>query len=141
MPQGTVKKSTGGSKATPRHNKPQPTKKGARVVKAKRGSKADKMTKKLNAGLVAKTEKLLGERAGHLELIGAGKKNRDKEGDKDKKTTGGNMEDGLTVEELLGFEYVLDKRRWRTSRNGPLRVLWLEPCRLSTTGAGSTGIT
>jgi hypothetical protein len=36
------------------------------------------MHKKFTAGLTAKTEALLGERAGHLELIGKGKKGKDK---------------------------------------------------------------
>ncbi|KAM0333322.1 hypothetical protein ACHAQA_001983 [Verticillium albo-atrum] len=42
--------------------------------KAKTNSAADKMQKKFCAGLIGKTEKMLGERAGHLELIGKGKK-------------------------------------------------------------------
>ena len=50
------------------------TKKGARVAKPRKASSADKMQKKFAAGLAAKTEQLLGERAGHLELIGAGRK-------------------------------------------------------------------
>ena len=35
---------------------------------------AEKIQKKFNAGLTARTEALLGERAGHLELIGTKKK-------------------------------------------------------------------
>lgn len=55
------------------------TKKGARVAKPKKATSSDKIQKKYSAGLVAKTEKLLGERAGHLEMIGKG---RDKSGAK-----------------------------------------------------------
>ena len=46
------------------------------MVKPKKAkaTTADKITKKYSAGLIGKTEALLGERAGHLELIGKGKK-------------------------------------------------------------------
>ncbi|KAI0974046.1 hypothetical protein F4678DRAFT_458833 [Xylaria arbuscula] len=87
MAQGAPKKTTGKPAASGRANKPQPPKKGARVVKAKKGkgsSAADKLQRKLAAGITNKTERLLGERAGHLELIGPGKKAR-KEGDGAKK--------------------------------------------------------
>ncbi|KAI0393272.1 hypothetical protein F5Y17DRAFT_433059 [Xylariaceae sp. FL0594] len=76
MAQGAIKKASTSSSVTARKNKPQPTKKGARVCKTKRGSAADKLQRKLAAGITTKTEKLLGERAGHLELIGPGKKAR-----------------------------------------------------------------
>lgn len=70
MAQGAVK-----NKAKPAAaGKP---KRGARITKPKKskaGNTADKMQKKYAAGLVSRTEKLLGERAGHLELIGKGKK-------------------------------------------------------------------
>ncbi|KAI0838769.1 hypothetical protein F5Y06DRAFT_267822 [Hypoxylon sp. FL0890] len=86
MAQGTFKAkkpTTTASSSTGRKAKPQPPKKGARVAKAKKASAADKMQKKFAAGLVAKTEKLLGERAGHLELIGKGRlKGADKEKEK-----------------------------------------------------------
>ncbi|KAI1133408.1 hypothetical protein F5Y10DRAFT_228970 [Nemania abortiva] len=88
MAQGAPKK-TSRPAATGRANKPQPTKKGARVAKAKKGkgsSAADKLQRKLAAGITNKTEKLLGERAGHLELIGPGKKAR---GTKDAETKKG----------------------------------------------------
>ncbi|KAI0137873.1 hypothetical protein F4776DRAFT_89634 [Hypoxylon sp. NC0597] len=92
MAQGTFKSkkpSTTSTSSAARKAKPQPPKKGARVAKAKKASAADKMRKKFAAGLVAKTEKLLGERAGHLELIGKGRlkgadKDKDKEGEKAK---------------------------------------------------------
>ena len=52
------------------------TKKGARTIAPKNKSliKQQKMTKKLSGGLTAQTEKLLGERAGHLELLGQARK-------------------------------------------------------------------
>ncbi|CAK7268740.1 hypothetical protein SEPCBS119000_003217 [Sporothrix epigloea] len=56
-------------------------KKFVRVTKAPRSSKAvkahastGKIMKKFSSGLAAKTEAMLGDRAGHLELIGPGKK-------------------------------------------------------------------
>ncbi|KAG6040013.1 hypothetical protein E4U41_001675 [Claviceps citrina] len=74
MAQGTIKPSlkTKPPKAT--HSKKQASK------VAKRGTKPsiDKVHRKFTAGLTAKTEALLGERAGHLELIGTGKKGKDK---------------------------------------------------------------
>ncbi|KAI1100961.1 hypothetical protein F4804DRAFT_317495 [Jackrogersella minutella] len=95
MAQGAVKprKPTSTSTSSGRKAKPQPPKKGARVSKAKKSSAADKMQKKFAAGLVSKTEKLLGERAGHLELIGKGRV-KGKDGEKDKKTKGGSRKFG-----------------------------------------------
>ena len=54
------------------------TKKGGRTVAPKKLSliKAQKMTKKLSGGLTAQTEKMLGARAGHLEILGQGGKKR-----------------------------------------------------------------
>lgn len=83
MAQGTIKQK---AKPAPA-GKPKPTK-GAKVKKAK-STKADKLQKKYTAGMVAKTEKLLGERAGHLELIGKGKKAK-----KDEKHKGGSRKFG-----------------------------------------------
>ncbi|KAI1211563.1 uncharacterized protein F4807DRAFT_458457 [Annulohypoxylon truncatum] len=83
MAQGAIKskKSSAAPASAGRKAKPQPPKKGARVTKAKKASAADKMQKKFAAGMVAKTEKLLGERAGHLELIGKGRlKGAEKDG-------------------------------------------------------------
>ncbi|KAI2467042.1 hypothetical protein F4781DRAFT_433803 [Annulohypoxylon bovei var. microspora] len=96
MAQGTVKpkKPSATSVSARRKAKPQPPKKGTRVTKAKRGSAADKMQKKFAAGLVSKTEKLLGERAGHLELIGKG---RVKGGEKDGKGTTCGFESAFVV--------------------------------------------
>lgn len=74
MAQGTVKPTTRTKTAKATHSKKQ----AARVAKSgSRSGKAkavDKAHKKFTAGLTAKTEALLGERAGHLELIGQGKK-------------------------------------------------------------------
>ncbi|KAI8957395.1 hypothetical protein F5Y11DRAFT_339840 [Daldinia sp. FL1419] len=98
MAQGAVKtKKSGSSAATARKAKPQPpkTKKGARVTKAKSTSAADKMQQRLAAGLTAKTERLLGERAGHLELIGKGRlKGAEKDKDRDGKPKGGSRKFG-----------------------------------------------
>ncbi|KAI0019323.1 hypothetical protein F4780DRAFT_780546 [Xylariomycetidae sp. FL0641] len=101
MAQGTLKKPSKPSKtSTGRANKPQPPKKGARVAKAKHSAKADQVQRKYAAGLAGKTEKLLGERAGHLELIGLGKKaarggGKDtKEEEGAKKKTGGTRKFG-----------------------------------------------
>ncbi|KAL7622798.1 hypothetical protein AAE478_006477 [Parahypoxylon ruwenzoriense] len=75
MAQGAIKskKPSTSSSSAGRKAKPQPPKKGTRVAKSKKASSADKLQRKYSAGLVAKTEKLLGERAGHLELIGKGR--------------------------------------------------------------------
>lgn len=85
MAQGTIK-----MKAKPTATKPKV--KGDRVKKAKASMKADKLQKKYTAGMVSKTEKLLGERAGHLELIGKGKKA--KKDSKEAKIKGGSRKFG-----------------------------------------------
>jgi len=58
------------------------------VIAPKKASliKAQKLTKQLSAGLTAKTEEMLGEKAGHLEMLGGGKRrgDRKKEGPKGK---------------------------------------------------------
>lgn len=67
MAQGPIK-----SKPAPRPaKKSKVTKKGKSKAKGIEGSKA---TRKFTAALVGRTEQLLGERAGHLELVGKGKK-------------------------------------------------------------------
>ena len=60
------------------------TKKGARTIAPKKISlmKQQKMTKKFSAGLTAKTEKMLGEKVGHLEMLGGGKTKRSSGEDK-----------------------------------------------------------
>ena len=52
------------------------TKKGARTFKTKNAklAKQQKMTKKFSAGLINQTEKMLGEKAGHLEMLAGGRK-------------------------------------------------------------------
>ncbi|KAK5190584.1 hypothetical protein LTR99_008736 [Exophiala xenobiotica] len=52
------------------------TKKGSRTFAPKKAKllKQAKITKKYTAGLTAKTEAMLGERVGHLELLGHGRK-------------------------------------------------------------------
>ena len=75
MAQGVFKtKASKTSKPLPSKNGV--TKKGARTIAPKKVSllKQQKMTKKFSAGLNAKTEKMLGEKVGHLELLGVGKK-------------------------------------------------------------------
>ncbi|AEO62418.1 uncharacterized protein THITE_2106548 [Thermothielavioides terrestris NRRL 8126] len=76
MAQGEVKKTpkpNPGGKGGKAGGKQQAKKSG--VSKAKKSkTTADKIQKKYTAGLVAKTEQMLGERAGHLELIGKGRK-------------------------------------------------------------------
>ena len=61
-------------------------KKAGKVTKPRKAkTTADKLQKKYTAGLVAKTEKMLGARAGHLELIGGKKTRGDKKDGKDGK--------------------------------------------------------
>ena len=79
MAQGAIKQSTKAKAPKATHSKKQ----ASRVAKPKKTtSSLEKAHKKFTAGLTAKTEALLGERAGHLELIGKGKK-----GKTDKKST------------------------------------------------------
>lgn len=75
------------------------TKKGTRIVTPKKTSlmRQQKMTKKFSAGLTAKTEKMLGEKVGHLEMLGgARKKQKSGEGKAGKKQS---MTKGQMVEE------------------------------------------
>ncbi len=89
MAQGAVKAKPKPSKPTSHSSRPGITKKGRRTVAPKKLSliKAQKMTKKLSGGLTAQTEKMLGAKAGHLEMLGEGgkKKASSKEGGKGKK--------------------------------------------------------
>ncbi|KYK60320.1 putative protein family UPF0390 [Drechmeria coniospora] len=71
MVQGAIKSSTRAKAPKATHSKRQV----AKVAKPKTNKAGvDKAHKKFTSGLIAKTEALLGERAGHLELIGKGKK-------------------------------------------------------------------
>ncbi len=76
MTQGAIKKTAKPAFAS-KAKKHEPKKTG-RVVKPKKAksSTADKITKKFSSGLISQTEALLGERAGHLELIGKGRKGK-----------------------------------------------------------------
>jgi len=73
MAQGAVKKSAKSASASKSKSQ---AKNSGRVAKPKKAktTAADKITRKFSSGLVAKTEAMLGQRAGHLELIGKGKK-------------------------------------------------------------------
>jgi hypothetical protein len=76
MAQGAVKKTpkpNPGGKGGKSGGKQQAKKSGVSKTK-KSKTTADKIQKKYTAGLVARTEQMLGERAGHLELIGKGRK-------------------------------------------------------------------
>jgi Protein of unknown function (DUF2462) len=96
MAQGTIK-----SKASKASNPSKPahsskngvTKKGARTIAPKNTFlvKQQKMKKKFSAGLTAKTEKMLGEKVGHLEMLGTGKKRK---GDVSKKGDKGQVKKG-----------------------------------------------
>ncbi|PGH17936.1 hypothetical protein AJ79_00835 [Helicocarpus griseus UAMH5409] len=76
MAQGEIKKKAASSGKKPNALGP---KKGARTIAPKKANliRQKKMTKKFSAGLTAKTERSLAERAGHLELLAGGKKNKD----------------------------------------------------------------
>ncbi|KAH8671331.1 hypothetical protein BX600DRAFT_510012 [Xylariales sp. PMI_506] len=91
MAQGAhLKKPVSASKPSKPNGNGGKTKKGARVAKSKKASNADRLQKKYSAGLVAKTEKLLGERAGHLEMLGKGRTGKGgKDGKPEEKKGGG----------------------------------------------------
>ncbi|KAF2840968.1 hypothetical protein M501DRAFT_1002050 [Patellaria atrata CBS 101060] len=67
--------------AKPRSGSRSGPKPGARVIKPKNPKliKQQKVIKKRTAGLTAQTEKALAERAGHLEMLKGGKKEKEKE--------------------------------------------------------------
>lgn len=92
MAQGLVKKPGNTKPATKAGQNAGVTKKGSRTFTPKKAklAKQAKMNKKFTSGLTAKTEAMLGARAGHLELLGQGrKKTSTATGDKTKKATGG----------------------------------------------------
>lgn len=71
MAQGTVKNLGRPTAAKVVHSKKQASK----VNKPKKSkANVDKVHRKFTSGMAARTEALLGERVGHLELIGQGKK-------------------------------------------------------------------
>ncbi|KAH8820878.1 hypothetical protein F5884DRAFT_745217 [Xylogone sp. PMI_703] len=90
MAQGAIKSkkpSTATAKASGGRNSVLGPKKGARTIKPKKAALVQnaKMIKKHSAGLTALTERTLGAKAGHLEMLRGGKKDggADKKG-KDK---------------------------------------------------------
>jgi len=89
MAQGTIK-SKKLTTATAKNSSRRPgvlgPKKGARTIKPKNeGLRKDaRLMKKHSAGLTAMTERTLGSKAGHLELLKGGKKNKDAVAGKDK---------------------------------------------------------
>ena len=87
MAQGTVKPRQSSKPAT-KLSRAGITKKGGRTIAPKKNNlrKQQKITKKLSAGLTAETEKMLGERAGHLEMLGSGRKKTAGDGGKAAKT-------------------------------------------------------
>ncbi|KAF4125765.1 Protein of unknown function (DUF2462) [Geosmithia morbida] len=77
MVQGALKKSKpAAAKVT--HSKRQASKVHKSTSNKKSSAAIEKTHRKFLSGMAAKTEALLGERAGHLELIGKGKKGKDK---------------------------------------------------------------
>lgn len=92
MAQGLVKKPGNPKPATKAGQNAGVTKKGSRTFTPKKAklAKQAKMNKKFTSGLTAKTEAMLGARAGHLELLGQGRKKTSTAttGDKSKKATG-----------------------------------------------------
>ncbi|KZM25751.1 uncharacterized protein EKO05_0002583 [Ascochyta rabiei] len=83
MAQGAVKKSK--PVAAPRKASKSGPRPGAKVIKPKKANliQQNKIKKKSAAGLVGQTEKFLAEKAGHLEILKGGKKDK-KEGSKSK---------------------------------------------------------
>ncbi|KAL6922002.1 hypothetical protein FSST1_006028 [Fusarium sambucinum] len=84
MAQGTVKNLGRVAPTKVVHSKRQASK----VHKPKQTKKnVDKVHRKFTSGMTAQTEKLLSERAGHLELLGQKKKKKEENKKKDKRTT------------------------------------------------------
>jgi hypothetical protein len=83
MAQGAVKKSK--PAAAPRKSAKTGPRPGAKVIKPKKAHliTQNKIKKKSAAGLVGTTEKFLAKKAGHLEILKGGKKER-KDGGKGK---------------------------------------------------------
>ncbi|KAL3424550.1 hypothetical protein PVAG01_03831 [Phlyctema vagabunda] len=90
MAQGTIKSkklSTATAKSSNRTTSVLGPKKGLRTIAPRKTVlvRNAKMTKKHSAGLTAMTERTLGAKAGHLELLKGGKKNKDAKDGKDAK--------------------------------------------------------
>ncbi|OGE51683.1 hypothetical protein PENARI_c012G09610 [Penicillium arizonense] len=75
MVQGSLKKA---APATAGRKPAKTTRPGVRQVAPKKANliKQRKLTKKLTSGLVGKTERSLATKAGHLEILAGGKKDR-----------------------------------------------------------------
>ncbi|KAJ6102124.1 UPF0390 protein [Penicillium sp. IBT 16267x] len=88
MAQGIVKKNKASTATAKRSSLlASRTKAGPRQIAPKKASlvKAAKLNKKLTSGLIGKTERSLATKAGHLELLAGGKKDRlNKEKEKNK---------------------------------------------------------
>ncbi|KAJ5246104.1 UPF0390 protein [Penicillium chermesinum] len=81
MAQGQMKKSKATTAVAKRgSNSAARTRPGPRQVAPKKASlvKQAKLNKKLTSGLVAKTERSLAQKAGHLEMLAGGKKDKKK---------------------------------------------------------------
>ncbi|KPI44565.1 uncharacterized protein AB675_8666 [Cyphellophora attinorum] len=95
MAQGAIKakpKPSSGAKSS-KHTPSGITKKGSLQMNPRKArlQKQAKLSKKLTSGLTAQTERMLGEKAGHLELLGKG---RDKSGGGAKGKEGGKAKGG-----------------------------------------------
>ncbi|EAW08363.1 DUF2462 domain-containing protein [Aspergillus clavatus NRRL 1] len=75
MAQGPLKKAKPSTAKRPSALAP---KRGPRQIAPKKATliKQQKITKKLTAGLISKTERSLAQKAGHLELLAGGKKDK-----------------------------------------------------------------
>ncbi|RDW79796.1 hypothetical protein BP6252_04434 [Coleophoma cylindrospora] len=90
MAQGTIKSkklTTATARTNNRNVSAVGPKKGSRTIAPRRAVlvQHSKITKKHSAGLTAMTERTLGAKAGHLELLKGGKKNKDGKDGKDAK--------------------------------------------------------
>lgn len=76
MAQGQIKKSSTSTKPAARSTNSGITKKHLGTKKSKNAKiiKAANINKKFTSGLTEQTERMLGARAGHLEMIGKGRK-------------------------------------------------------------------
>ncbi|PKX89590.1 DUF2462 domain-containing protein [Aspergillus novofumigatus IBT 16806] len=91
MAQGPLKKTKPSTAKRPTALAP---KRGPRQIAPKKATliKQQKITKKLTAGLTAKTERSLAQRAGHLELLAGGKRDKKAEKEKGKEKGGRRIE-------------------------------------------------
>lgn len=79
MAQGAVKKGVKQTSAKGGKGAARQQAKKSGVSKSKKAkTTADKFAKKYTSGLITQTEAMLGERAGHLELIGKGNRGKNK---------------------------------------------------------------